>query len=412
MSGICESLPSELAVGLGVAPGRVHARALGEQRLDAQRHLVGVRRAGAAPRRTSSSRRSRSGAGRGRRSARPGCAGSRAGSRRACGASISAEVDRRAITTSGTSASAASRAAAPWGAKRVAKPRAAHASPRRSARSGSRPRSGPPAHALPSLPAATRLTGMPRSRPSWKVRCSTSTRSRSVEERDAPSDAARLPRPARRAALAVVDQERRRVPARERRDPGHGEAASDSARPCAPRPARPRCASRRRAALEALAEGAGHAAPGRHEQQAALVGAARHLLEHEARSSARRSRARARLTLRRASASTQPAEAACLELEGADQAARGPRRCAPSSTRQSASSWVPSVGKVAAAERAARGARPARARAHARERSTAARMRRFSTAAPSASVSGSSTQKRLSDSAASRSVARSARPIW
>ena len=39
-----------------------------------------------------------------------------------------------AITASGTSARAASRAAAPWGAKLVAKPRAAQASPRRLAR--------------------------------------------------------------------------------------------------------------------------------------------------------------------------------------------------------------------------------------------------------------------------------------
>ena len=72
---------------------------------------------------------------------------------------------------------------------------------------------------------------------------------------------------------------------------------------------------------------------------------------------------------------------------------------------------MPSLGKVAAPSSSSGRSVGSRAR-QGSERSTAVRMRRLSTAAPTESVSGSSTQKRLSDSAASRSVARSARPTW
>ena len=140
------------------------------------------------------------------------------------------------------------------------------------------------------------------------------------------------------------------------------------------------------------------------------MGAARQLLDHEAGRSARRSRG-GRRCLSASSASTSPRKGIALELEGAHEAAAVLVDAALEERSRAPRVRCRRCGKVAAPSSSSGRSVGSRAR-----QAPSARRRPASgasaTAAPRPSVSGSSTQKRLSDSTASRSVPRSARPGW
>ena len=120
--------------------------------------------------------------------------------------------------------------------------------------------------------------------------------------------------------------------------------------------------ARREAAerLEAVAQRARHAGAGRDEEEPALVRAPRDLVEQVARHLlAGLGLADEALGEERVD---EPAERHRLELERAHAGSGGPRRRAPSSTPQSASSCVPSVGNVAAPSRSSGRSAASRAR--------------------------------------------------
>ena len=182
-------LALELAVGLAVAPGRVHALALLEERLDEERDLLGVGRGRQHLVEEARPPRSRSGdaaqedeahALRARVRAQdlgePRRVDQRQVERRDHGVRLVGERDlerRGAVRREGRrDAARRARLADALGARRVAV--------------------GDQHRAEAAIAPPYSPTGMPRSRPSWNVSVSTSTRSLGVEERHAAVLAGRL----------------------------------------------------------------------------------------------------------------------------------------------------------------------------------------------------------------------------